>query len=87
MPIGEPPAEDVAELNELIRAAEHELHEATDALGRINDLIARAEFVPATAGEQMRRRVMVRVRGEAVNAWSQELDTLHRRARSLGLQP
>lgn len=86
LPMPEPPADDVAELNELLRSAEHEMAEATMRLAFIRDLIERTAFAPVTRAEQMRRRVMLRVREVAVEAWAEELDQLHAQARAMGLQ-
>jgi hypothetical protein len=85
MPVPEPPAEDVAELNEQLLVAQHELAEATLRLAWVRDLNERARVLGT--GERMRARVMTRVREVAVAAWSEELEALQERARKLGLQP
>lgn len=87
LPLPEPPHEDVAALNELIVAAQHELGEAQLRLAFVRDLNERAQFAPPIGSELMRRRVMTRVREVAVAAWSEELEALQQRARALGLQP
>lgn len=85
MPVPEPPAEDVAELNEQLLVAQHELAEATLRLTWVHDMAERGRVLGTP--ELMRLRVMTRVREVAVQAWAQELEALQQRARTLGLQP
>jgi hypothetical protein len=84
LPLPEPPHEDIAELNEAILIAQHELAEATTRLAWVRDLQHRGRTVGT--GDLMRVRVMARVREAAVKAWSEELAGLQQRARALGLQ-
>jgi hypothetical protein len=84
LPLPEPPAEDVADLNAQLLIAEHELADATVRMARIRDLMERGPAIGT--GEQMRARVLTRVRELEVTAWAEELDALRQRARALGLR-
>jgi hypothetical protein len=85
LPLPEPPAEDVADLNAQLLIAQHELAGARVRRERIRDLMERGPAIGT--GEQMRARVLNRIREFEVIAWSEELDALRQRARQLGLQP
>lgn len=83
MPLPQPPAENVVELNEQLVIAQHELGAATVRLARVRDLMERGPAIGT--GEQMRARVMFRVREVEVTAWAEEVQQLEQRARAMGL--
>jgi len=81
MPLPEPPAPDVAELQAL-------LHQARAQLQRAQLFLARAEQIASySAPASMTTRVMQRVRAFEVECWAGEVDQLVQRAHALGIEP
>jgi hypothetical protein len=83
MPLPQPPAEDVVDLNEQLLIAQHELAGATVRMAKIRDLMERGPAIGT--GSQMRARVLYRVREAETVAWAEELEALQERARAMGL--